>query len=89
MLIQYVNKYTVYAHIYNEGPSLAPYTRGIFRWLFNNASRVTAICSKRSVMRKHFPRLGFVYECTAKDYYGPGKSGLQFAMSADNCRWIK
>ena len=88
VLIQLVNRWTINAHMYSEAPSLAPYTRGVFRWLFDNASRVTAICPKSSVMRRHYPRLGFKYECTAKDYYGPSKHGLQYAMSAEQCRWI-
>jgi hypothetical protein len=44
----------------------------------NRLSARTRKSNKR--MRKHLPRLGFAFEGTLKNYYGPGEDALMFRL---------
>jgi RimJ/RimL family protein N-acetyltransferase len=40
-------------------------------------------------IRRAAPKFGFVYESTAKHFYGPNEHAYVYAMIRDNCRWLK
>lgn len=44
---------------------------------------------KNKTVRRAAPKMGFQFEGSARDYYGPGSSALVFAMTSDQCRWLK
>lgn len=74
-------------------------TREAIRFCFDYAfrqqgvKRITARTRRDNVeMRKLFPRLGFIYEGTAKRYFGPdkGDDALLFALFPDAAeKWMK
>ena len=44
---------------------------------------------KNKKVRKAAIKFGWRFECVARDYYGPGDDAFCFAMTANECRWIK
>lgn len=75
--------------IYSEAPSLAPWAKECFGWMFDNYGRITARTEKSDKrMLKHYRKLGFKFECVAKDFFGPGADGVQHYLTREKCRWI-
>ena len=90
VLLTLVNANSAHSDIYSELPSLAPYARGVFSWMFEYTNRVTAVTGiKNKKMKRHLPRLGFEFEGRKKDWYGVGQDGLEFRMMRHNCKWIR
>lgn len=86
------NAWTWEIGVYSEGVISSRVTRQFFRIMFEDlaADRLqmkTERTNKR--MRKLAPKIGWVFEGVAKNYYGHGADALMFAMTPDKCRWIK
>jgi hypothetical protein len=66
--------------------------RECFDYAFNHLGvlRIDGIVkrnNKRS--RKIVEKLGFKVKCVADDEYGPGKDGIVYAMTRDQCKWLR
>ena len=88
-LLQIVNPHTASLDLYSKVPSLAGIAPQIMRWAFHFCYRLEVTTSRSNKkMKRHLPRLGFIYECVVKHKYGQDNHGVQYSMTKDNCRWI-
>jgi RimJ/RimL family protein N-acetyltransferase len=44
---------------------------------------------RNKAVKRAAPKYGFKFECVARDYYGPKQDAFCYAMTPDQCRWIK
>ena len=57
--------------------------------MFSLCWRVTIRTEKSNkIVKRHAPRLGFKFDGTRRDYYGPGADALEYYMTAETCRWV-
>lgn len=71
-------------------------TNGVMRTLwrlvfrhFGFARCVIHTAKSNKAMKRAAPKLGFRFEGTAWNFYGPDVHALQFSMTPGACRWLK
>ena len=65
--------------------------RAMFQRVFGSGIWRLEVRTERSnkAVKKAAPKYGFRFEGVARDYYGPGRDAFCYAMTADECRWLK
>lgn len=66
--------------------------KGMFQAVFLGwgVHRLEVRTSKRNKrVKRSTPKYGFKFECVARDYYGPGEDAVVYAMTPDQCRWLR
>ena len=90
-IIRAQNDSTCELSLYSEGVLTHGVMRTMFRILFQGLrfSRCVIHTPKTNrAMKRAAPKLGFRFECAARNFYGDGADGLQFSMTPETCRWL-
>lgn len=89
-VITWRNDTSAELHVYGDLSNEV--VKGMFRAVFGplGLHRLEVRTPRRhKKIRKAAIKYGFQFEAVSRDYYGPGNDGFVYAMTADQCRWIK
>ena len=85
------NKDTCELSVYSEGVLTNGVMRTLFRIMFEGLSFTRCVINtpkNNKAIKRAAPKMGFKFECAARNFYGSDADGLQFSMTPDTCRWL-
>jgi len=66
--------------------------KSFFAWVFGECGvwrMQVSVNANDKPLKRGLMKMGFKFECVAKDFYGPDASAVQYRMIASDCRWVK
>lgn len=92
LVLCFHNPSTADVTAYAPGVITPGVAKAFFEWVFIGCGvwRLQALTPKDSgPVKRGLMKMGFKFECVARDFYARGIDAVQYRMLAPDCRWIR